>query len=450
MNSTAEIPKLDFSIELSEGGVICAFSGGSDSLGLLCLLSGYVAPINLHAVYVDHDLRPREELEAEIALNRKNCKALGVEYTIVRLYPEQMAQYEKDFGTEAAARILRYRVLEQQRQMHSFRYIATAHTREDQIETVLMRLFSGKALPSLAGIRRDCGNIIRPVLGFSHEQLRDVCRSFGLKWSEDSTNSRSDYLRNAVRNSVIPAISASFGSYESAVLDFASRMQDLFPGKGPGAEGDCRLGISLEELGGPDTAAVMASIYRFWDRALGADFVPLSRSMYDRISQAVLSRRSVNISASGVTASIIRGRLFITRDIEVPYWERRINKEKSEETIGLPGDRRLLRGPQSARLCGVMPDAKTLFIDPETVSGNLLVTQAKASDTIQLDRRTVKVSDLLKETGVPTGYRALVPVLRDDDGVVAVLGRAWGGTDRLCRKCRSALARNGLCSYIVV
>ena len=135
--------------------VTVAFSGGYDSLCLLILLKKHLTTVS--ALYVNHNLRPEEELARELEINRDNCARLDVPLEIVTLKRGEIERIARERGItiEAAARDARYRVFENRG------IIATAHNRNDQVETVMMKLLSGGTLLSLAG------RYLAPVYGFS-------------------------------------------------------------------------------------------------------------------------------------------------------------------------------------------------------------------------------------------------------------------------------------------
>ena len=112
---------------------VVAFSGGIDSLALIAFMSEEERKRSV-AVYVDHSIRGREELDKEISLNRKNTRKLGIPFYIIKLGDGAVERYalEKDCGTEASARALRYSALERFREENGFDWILTAHHQDDQ------------------------------------------------------------------------------------------------------------------------------------------------------------------------------------------------------------------------------------------------------------------------------------------------------------------------------
>ena len=152
---------------------VIAFSGGIDSLALISFMSEEERNRSA-AVYVDHSIRKREELDEEIKLNRKNARKLGVPLYIIRLGEGEVERYalEKDCGIEAAARSLRYSVLERFREEKGYDWILTAHHLNDQAETLIMRMMSSAPFWSYGGIREIEGHIRRPLLSLDKSQIR--------------------------------------------------------------------------------------------------------------------------------------------------------------------------------------------------------------------------------------------------------------------------------------
>lgn len=183
-----------------EGKVVtAAFSGGADSLCLLSLLSEFLPRERIRAVYVNHNIRSEAEIGREIALNRENACALGLELEVREIPRGAVGEYALAHSTttEAAARALRYDLLSDSE------ILATAHTASDQAELVAMRLITGSSLPALAGVREARGNVVRPLLGAFRKDIEEHVAKLGLEPSRDSTNDELFCLRNKVRHLVM-------------------------------------------------------------------------------------------------------------------------------------------------------------------------------------------------------------------------------------------------------
>ena len=177
--------------------VICALSGGADSVALLYglyLLRDRLG-IRLEAAHFNHCLRG-EESQRDEAFARQLCEKLEIPLAVSRA---QIVPGEK--GLENAAREARYAFL---RSLPG--KIATAHTADDNAETVLMRMVRGTGLKGLGGIPPVNGSVIRPMLTVTRLDVEDFLKEHGLPHVEDSSNAGDDFLRNRLRHHVLPLL----------------------------------------------------------------------------------------------------------------------------------------------------------------------------------------------------------------------------------------------------
>jgi tRNA(Ile)-lysidine synthase len=191
--------------------VLAACSGGADSVALaagLTELLGEPARTDLVLGHVDHGLRPQARAEAESV--RGLALRLGVPFALARLDGAALEQRGRQMGLEAAAREARYLALARLANEHGAAFIATAHTRRDQAETVLLRLSRGGGLGALAGIRQrrplDPGQVegrglqlVRPLLGVGREETEAFCRERGLAFTDDPHNRDPRFGRSRLR-----------------------------------------------------------------------------------------------------------------------------------------------------------------------------------------------------------------------------------------------------------
>jgi tRNA(Ile)-lysidine synthase len=184
--------------------VVVAFSGGPDSTALLWGMSRLAAArgFRLAAAHLDHagdsGSAARAEAAAQIAAR------LGVPLVCER---RDLGDFHRD-SPEAAGRRARYEFLERTRAGLGARWIATAHHRDDQAETVLLRLLFGSGLEGLAGVRPVHGAVVRPLLGLTRSALLAALDSAGLAPVDDPTNRDLAVPRNRVRHRLLPALAA--------------------------------------------------------------------------------------------------------------------------------------------------------------------------------------------------------------------------------------------------
>lgn len=197
------------------GKVAAAVSGGCDSVALLLLLLqlASIKKFQLCVFHVDHSLR--QESGEDMLWVRQLCDKLGVEFFSRRINaPADMA--EKKAGVEAWAREVRYKAFAEMAMIAGVDVVATGHNADDQLETMLMRLFSGTSLQGFCAIRAESqqtktGPILwRPLLRISRHELEEFLLASEQHWLHDRTNDDDDFLRNAVRHNICSQIRRFF------------------------------------------------------------------------------------------------------------------------------------------------------------------------------------------------------------------------------------------------
>ena len=206
--------------------VLCAVSGGADSTGMLWCLHSLQAElgITLSAAHFHHGLRGTEA-DRDEAFVRALCAELNIPLAVGRA---DVAAYAAESGLsiETAAREKRYEFLSSL--PHD--KLATAHTADDAVETVLLHLMRGSGLRGLCGIPPKRGTLVRPLLCITHEQAVAYLQETGHFWVEDSTNSLPDCRRNRLRQRVIPLLRQEAPALSAQVLSTTTllREEDAF------------------------------------------------------------------------------------------------------------------------------------------------------------------------------------------------------------------------------
>ena len=196
--------------------VICAVSGGADSVSLLFAMY-LLAPklgITLEAAHFNHGLRGVES-DADAAFVQQLCDRFDIP-----LHMGRGSVVPGKKGLEAAARNARYSFLESLPGK-----IATAHTADDNAETVLMHLIRGTGLRGLGGIAPVRGNVIRPMLTVTRQEVLAFLDEYHLSWREDSTNAENNFLRNRLRHGVMPLLSKENPSIAQNLSQTALRLR---------------------------------------------------------------------------------------------------------------------------------------------------------------------------------------------------------------------------------
>src|SRR6059036_714459 len=187
------------------GTAIVGVSGGADSVALLDLLHGLASELGLSLVvaHADHGIASDSRAVGQAVGNLAKQYGLPFELGELHLGPD---------ATETGARKARYAWLRDVQRRHGARYLVTAHHRDDQVETIVLRLLRGSAPAGLAGIpARGRGGLVRPLLPFTKAQLAAHVASRGLPAHDDAANRDPRHLRSWVRTVLLPLVHDRLG-----------------------------------------------------------------------------------------------------------------------------------------------------------------------------------------------------------------------------------------------
>jgi tRNA(Ile)-lysidine synthase len=258
-----------------EGGMLPAgtplvamLSGGRDSVCLLDLSARLLGVEAVTALHVNYGLR--EGSDADQTHCEALCAHLGVRLEIKRTRrPEgagNLQAWARDSRYAAAARLA----------LEAGGLIATGHTADDQVETILYRLASSPSRRALLGMRPRDGKLVRPLLGFSREQTTAYCEERGLEWRDDPTNAEPSYARNRVRHGLARALAEVHPAAAQNVLRTAELLRDeaevldaLVAAELDGSNGSPRDAIELDRLAELPPALRRLVVQQLADRAAG-------------------------------------------------------------------------------------------------------------------------------------------------------------------------------------
>jgi len=196
--------------------ILLSLSAGKDSMAMLSLMLRYseTAGFKIGIFHLNHHTRGIES-DDDMTFVKIKAAEYGIPF------------YERSFdfkinriagiSFEEQARDVRYGMLKKIMDSDGFNKAATAHNSRDNVETVLMRIFSGTGIYGLKGINYINGNVIRPLLDISPDEIYLYLQNNDLTWREDSSNHCNDYRRNYIRNSIIPAIKNRFADAEKNI-----------------------------------------------------------------------------------------------------------------------------------------------------------------------------------------------------------------------------------------
>jgi len=405
--------------------VVVACSGGGDSTALLHLLHALrrPLPLTLSVVHVDHGLRG-EASAADAAFVGSLAASLGLGYEAHRLDPAALRM--KGESLQARAREARRRCFAESRANHGADWVATAHTRDDVAETVLMNLVKGSARPLGIAERRD--PLVRPLLTFTHQELIGYLRARKLAWREDASNADPRYLRSRVRHRLVPLLVQEINPALGRVLGHTAEVlaaeeayleQQLAPHL-PLLEG-VEDGLSL------DVAAVRALPIALRRRLIrtALHHLGLVKDLSFLHIEAVgelLDRASGGGRLhlpGGVVVERRYGRLSLRQggpSVEVPDFEVVVAGDR----VALPAIGRRL----ALRRGGDRPGAgSALALAPAAVQGPLTVRNLRAGDRFRpagMAGHGKRLAAFFVDAKVPAAERRRVPLLVRDGEIVAV------------------------------
>ena len=380
--------------------VVCAVSGGADSVALLfaMYLLKEKLDIRLEAAHFNHNLRGEESnRDAEFV------KTICGRYDIpLHMGCANVVAGKK--GLEAAARDARYGFFETIQGK-----IATAHTADDNAETVLMHLIRGTGLKGLGGISPVRGKLIRPMLQVTRQEVMAFLEEYHLPFVEDSSNQTDAFLRNRLRHHVMPLLKQENPRLAENLSAMAQRLrQDEEALRQMPPMDD---GLVVEEVLGLMSAQRSRVLEAFLKKSGVAE--PDSAN----IAQAEALLRSDNPSAKAQ----FPGGITICR-----RYEKLVAVEKAEafEEIQLPcpGVAELPQLGLRVRCCRAEEIIQTESIFTLCPTGKLILRGRKTGDAMRLFGGTKTLKKLFIDRKIPADRRDRIPVLADGAGVLGVYG----------------------------
>ncbi len=461
----------------AEAPVILMVSGGADSMALLHMTATEpidlgdgaglvrVAKERLHVLHVNHLLRGADA-DADQHFVQETCDSLGIPCTALRVDVAKLAQ-ERDGNVEEIGRRVRYdaarelaqKLCSEQRVSRQKAKILTAHTADDRAETFMMNVMRGSGMSGLASIPRHRGLIYRPLLDYTHDQLKDWLKARGLDWHEDATNTDTHYLRAYMRHNVLPLLKARNPLLVQTVCKIADLMtdeDDYLEAKAARKlrqitlrKSESSLVLDALKLSSTDVVIARRVVrivarqlipeawleFRHVDAVLEAVAAGVGVANLPQNLEARVRLGTVTFSFTGAARSTV-GAAAAVADSGEPAGTSPAAATFGEH-LAVPGTLELADGRVlSARILpvehgfdvvsyatvhsqewlgeSVLLDAKACGVDP-VHGGSLWVSGPEAGDTMQplgMHGQSKKISDLLGEAGVPVESRSMMPIVR--------------------------------------
>ena len=467
--------------------VILMVSGGADSMALLHMTATEpidlgdgaglvrVAQERLHVLHVNHLLRGADA-DADQHFVQATCDSLDIPCTVLRVDVAKLAQ-ERDGNVEEIGRRVRYdaarelaqKLCTEQGVSRQKAKILTAHTADDRAETFMMNVMRGSGMSGLASIPRHRGLIYRPLLDYTHDQLKDWLKARDLDWHEDATNTDTHYLRAYMRHNVLPLLKARNPMLVQTVCKIADLMtdeDDYLEGKAARKlrqitlrKSESSLVLDALKLSSTDVVIARRVVrivarqlipeawleFRHVDAVLeavaagvGVANLPQNLEARVRLGTVTFSFTGAARSAGSAVAAVAgtAGAGGVAAASGEPAATSPTTSTFGEH-LAVPGMLELADGRVlSARILpvehgfdvvsyatahsqewlgeSVLLDARACGVDP-VHGGSLWVSGPEAGDTMQplgMHGQSKKISDLLGEAGVPVESRSMMPIVR--------------------------------------
>lgn len=363
--------------------VVCAVSGGADSLALLWAL--YLLKeewnLDLAAVHFNHHLRGAESDEDERFV-RDFCTGYGIP---LHVGSAQVVAGEK--GLEAAARDARYAYFATLPGK-----IATAHTADDNAETVLMHLIRGTGLKGLGGIAPRRDNLIRPMLRVTRKEVLEFLEEYCLSHREDSSNATDAFLRNRIRHRVMPNLTTENPKFSENLSAMALRLRQ-----------DEQALSELSQMDTPDVKKLRAMLpavrARALERFLKGWGIREPEAAHIRLLESLVFSDNPSARAD-FPGGITVGRNYNTLEV-IP------------EATSLHLDYSCAPATEIVNT----PDTFTVVVE-----GDLYIRSRQSGDTVRLSGGTKSIKKLFIDKKIPAARRDSIPILCDDAGIIGIPG----------------------------
>lgn len=397
-----------------KGCVLCAVSGGADSMYLLHRL--YTMGYPVAAAHFNHGLRGAEA-DRDEEFVRRFCEENGIPFLSERADVAAFAEREH-MGIEEAARMLRYAFLERAADALSAAVVATAHTADDNAETLLMHLIRGTGLHGLGGIPPVRGRIVRPMLDTTRAEVERYLRENDIPHAEDSTNADDAFLRNRIRHEVIPVLRRENPAFSEAAGrtakllrqddEFLEKLAEDFLARNADERSICASALC-------DQPRPVAS--RAIRRMAG---VSLTAEQTDTVLK--VASHGGRMDASGICVARSGDRLYFNPGERAAICPRRL---EPGDVLAVPEADLLIR---CEKIDGIPPvvykSFNTFYFECANIYGTICVDTRRSGDRLRLPGRgcSKTLKSLFQERGIPAWERPSVPVLRDEAGILGVYG----------------------------
>lgn len=401
--------------------VICALSGGADSVCLLLALKDISREMDfsLSAFHVNHSMRG-DESDGDELFCKRLCERLDIPFSSARVDVYARAA-ETGESSEEAARVLRYAALDNYAESINGAKIATAHNLCDNSETMLFNLTRGTGLKGLCGIPYVRGNIIRPLIEVTRDEIEAFLKEKGQDFVTDSTNLTDDYSRNMIRHNVIPRLMKINPSLHEALLrlrESAAQDDALLTSMADAAD------KSIGTMPSPVRKRYIRSRLEEAEMSVSADRLALLDSLMETSAGCSDTKR---YQLSGSIFAVFRKGVMTVEDtapVSTESFRAEIRTDISSE-VNIPQYDKTVK---ITRYSGDISDPNSIVNEKLTnhclncvkIQGVAILRNKQDGDRFEPSGKpyTVRLKKLFSSMKIPVSQRQTALVIEDDKGII--------------------------------
>jgi tRNA(Ile)-lysidine synthase len=405
--------------------VIVAVSGGSDSMVLAAILKELEMTIAI--VHCNFGLRGVDS-DGDEQHVRGWAKENGIECYVKQFNtPEILAT--QGGNLQETARNLRYAWFEELRQALNFDLIATAHHKQDSVETMLLNFFKGTGIAGMHGILPQQNKIIRPLLPFSKAAIKEYAVTNNIPWREDRSNAKDDYTRNAIRHQLFPVLESLFPNVLENLAGNTNRFREVELLYREALEKHAKNLMEQRQNDWYIPILKLKKLQPVMQTVLWELLQPFSFNVAQLKDIIRLQDAETGKYVASSTHRIIKNRDFLIITPNITVESTHILIEENDTLISADGFSLIIKEKDFSSLeMASVKDLKPeeLCIDTEKIIFPLVLRPKKTGDyfyPLGTNSKKKKVSKYLIEQKMPLHEKELVWVIESDKKIIWVVGK---------------------------
>jgi len=426
--------------------LLIAVSGGPDSVALLHIMAELSKELgfSLACFHLEHGLRGSESL-ADQQFVGMLCDKMGIRFFTQNVDVRRKRQ--KGESLEEACRRIRFETLHAVCEREGFVKIATGHTLDDNIETIIFRLISGSGPRGFSGIFPVSGKVIHPLLCLTKEQVIDFLNTMGAEYRIDSTNFSNDFSRNMIRNRVLPLFGELNAHFKEHILSLSqilreedallSTQTNEFLRKAVRNRVNGKIEIALTQFSAlPNSLKRRVIMECIQQLTFSACFQKRSYLPFRSLEGIIKDKLETN-------KTIYQNELFrIRKEYESLVFEKRVvapvfqtylyTAGGPEETVYIHEIKQSIHF--SLRDSVDVFEKERIYIDLDAIDFPIIVRSRRSGDRIELERiGRKKLKSIFIDDKVPVVLREMVPILESKGRIVGVFRSLYGKSNRVAK-----------------